>query len=467
MQQKLNKIVLAIAMAFPVAAFAQSAQDLQAELDALKSKVKQLEGLIEKVAAKADASTDGGDMKAEFYRVKLNSEAMGEQLETNGFKGLKVSGYMDPTYIMNRRRDTSGFVFMKNFADPNNDGGPGADAPYSYDNAFFGSALISFEKEMEGGIKWLLELMPYKSAGDGGGFNSNSIVNQAFVTVPLQSGTNVLIGQIGSWQGYEYQRSDKKKTITGNLLFDFTGPTFMTGVGIEHNAGKLSTKAIIGNMNNGRVTDHRSPILHWRADYAMDEFTGVGVAGVHGRPVSGTTLNYGEVDAYYTRGDITLMGQLEGGHFKKGSITGEDTNWVGVSALGAYKFTPRMEGLVRADYIRNEKNGGGTPNLTFPECDLATGFSQEGTGTFCGDARNGFGPSLAAIQAYTADPSVGLKGTNRGALTLGMNYMLNTTTVLKLELRHDHASQDVFYDVKSGTFKNHNTLFGVSTLVQF
>ncbi|NMM29373.1 MAG: DUF3138 family protein [Glaciimonas sp.] len=467
----MKKIVLAIAMTFPVAAFAQSAQDLKAELEALKTKVKQLEDMVEKVSAKADmnaaAGAADGEMKAEFNRVKLNSEAMGEQLEASGFKGLKISGYMDPTYIMNQRQNTSSFVFMKNFGNPNSQGGPGSGASYAYDNAFFGSALISFEKEMEGGTKWLLELMPHKSGGDGGGYNTNSIVNQAFVTIPLDSGTKFIAGQVGSWQGYEYQRADMKKTITGNLLFDFTGPTFMTGVGLDHLDGKWETKAIIGNLNNGRITDRRSPTLHWRVDYSMDEFTGIGAAGVHGKPWSGASLNYGELDAYFTRGNISLMGQVETGQLKSGSFTGEDTNWFGLSALAAYKFTPRLEGLVRGDYIRNQKNGGGTPNLTFPECNQSTGLPQSGSGTLCGDARNGFGPSLTAIQAFNADPSIGLKGTNRAALTFGMNYTINSNATLKLELRHDRASQDVFYDVKSGTYKNNNTLLGVSTLVKF
>ncbi|WP_025917284.1 DUF3138 family protein [Herminiimonas sp. CN] len=467
----MKKIVLAIAMAFPAAAFAQSAKDLKAELEALKIQVQQLEAMVEKVSAKADMNAAAGaadsDMKAEFNRVKLNSESMSEQLEANGLKGLKVTGYMDPTYIMNQRQNTSSFVFMKNFGDQNSHGGPGSNASYAYDNAFLGSALISFEKEMEGGTKWLLELMPHKSAGDGGGYNSNSIVNQAFVTIPMGSGNKFIAGQVGSWQGYEFQRADMKKTVTGNLLFDFTGPTFMTGVGLDHLDGKWETKAIVGNLNNGRITDHRSPTLHWRVDYTMDEFTGIGAAGLHGKPVDGTSLNYGELDASFTRGDITMSGQIEAGQFKRGSFTGEDTNWFGLSALAAYKFTPRLEGVVRGDYIRNEKNGGGTPNLTFPECDQSTGFPQAGSGTLCGDARNGFGPSLTAIQAFNADPSVGLKGTNRSALTLGMNYTISSNALLKFELRHDHASQDVFYDVKSGTYKNNNTLLGVSTLVKF
>ena len=36
-----------------------------------------------------------------------------------------------------------------------------------------------------------------------------------------------------------------------------------------------------------------------------------------------------------------------------------DSRWSGLSALAAYKFTPRLEGIVRVDHLRNAKHGGG------------------------------------------------------------------------------------------------------------
>ncbi|MDO9193029.1 MAG: hypothetical protein Q7U12_09035, partial [Undibacterium sp.] len=47
-------VAVAIAVAFPVTAMAQSTKELKAELDALKAHVKQLEALIVKVSAQAD-----------------------------------------------------------------------------------------------------------------------------------------------------------------------------------------------------------------------------------------------------------------------------------------------------------------------------------------------------------------------------------------------------------------------------
>ncbi|MFC3110811.1 DUF3138 family protein [Undibacterium arcticum] len=479
----LKKTVIAIALAFPIAASAQSMQAIKAELDALKAKVQQLEGLVDQANAKADKAATtasatpaaGGfddDTRAEFNRVKVKSEGLEDQIEASGFKGLKISGFMDPTYIYNQRQHTSSFIFMKNFNDANTGAG-GTNAGYAYDNAYFGSALIRFEKEMEGGTKWLLELMPHKSYGDGGGFNSGSIVNQAFVSIPMGSlNDKFLAGQIGSWPGYEYELgagATSKKTITNNLLFDFTEPTFMTGVGYEHIAGPWDSKAIIGNLNNGRITDRRAPALHWRVDYAKGEFQGFGFSGLHGKTSGTTSVNYLETDAYFTRGNLNLQGQLEAGLAKGSAFNGGDAKWIGLSTLASYKITSRLEGIARFDYIKNDKNGGGTPNLVFPAGCQTADLATDPTGATpmasnCGDYRNGFGPGIDNATGLVADPN---KGANRYALTLGLDYAMTPNAMLKFEVRHDRATQNTFFDVGSSTFKKDNTLFGASTVVSF
>lgn len=464
----LKKIAIAVALTLPGAAFAQSTQELKAELDAMKAKMEKLEAMIEQMNAKAASGGMDADTRADFNRVKNKTEAMEDMAEASGMKGLKISGFIDPTYIYNQRQKTSSFVFLKNFNDPH--GAGGTDAPYAYDNAYFGTAFIKFEKEMEGGTKWLLELMPHKSYGDGGGYNVGSIVNQAFVSIPMASlNERFLAGQIGSWPGYEYQLATAKKTITNNLLFDFTEPTFMTGFGYERIDGKWDSKFIIGNLNNGRITDRRAPALHWRTDYSKGEFQGFGLAGLHGKTSASTSVNYLEGDAYFTRGNVTLQGQLEAGRATRTAFNGGDAAWIGLSTLGAYKFTPRLEGIARFDYLKNDKNGGGTPNLVFPGGCQTPDYSVDPTGATpmasnCGEYRNGFGPGIDNSTGLVANPN---KGANRYALTLGLGYAMTPNAMLKFELRYDRASQNVFYDVGSQSYKKDNALFGVSTVVSF
>jgi hypothetical protein len=472
----LKKAVIAITLAFPVAAMAQSAQDLKLELDAMKARIKQLEAMVESINTKsvAVAATEV-ENQAEFNRMKIKTEAMEDQLEAGGFKGLKVSGYIDPTYIYNQRQDTSSVVFMKNFSDPNLAGDgthPSQNASYAYDNAFFGTALLRFEKEMEGGTKWLLELMPHKSYGDGGGYNIGSIVHQATVSIPFSGLNNrFLAGQFGSWAGYEYPAAagpQSKKTITNNLLFDFADPTFMAGFGYEHIAGPLDIKLIVGNANNGRLTDRKSPSLHWRVDYSNGEFGGFGASGLHGKSSANTTVNSVELDTFFTRGNLSLLGQIEVGQTSNGAYNGGDAKWLGISGLAAYKITPRLEALARMDYVKNSANGGGVPTVVFGKCSLPD-FATDPSGATtidatCGDYRNGFGPGIDNATGLISDPN---KGANRYALTFGMNYSLTPNAVLKFELRRDGSSENTFYDVPSKTYKKDNLMFGASTVVSF
>jgi hypothetical protein len=219
----------------------------------------------------------------------------------------------------------------------------------------------------------------------------------------------------------------------------------------------------------------KGPVIAYRVDYSRGEFQGFGFAGVHGkasnftenvtRPINVLNPDTGvielgsevigqdnsrvdlfEVDAYFIRGDITVQGQVSFGQQKKASITPaadgslRDARWWGLSALGAYKFDPRLEGIVRVDYLKNNKNGGGLLGYTFA------------------DDRNGIGPDMAG------DPE---KGATRSALSLGLSYAFNLETTLKAEYRLDRANLPVFYDVKSGTYRKSNNLFGASVVVAF
>ena len=77
----LKKTVAAVILAFPVAAMAQSTQELKSEIDALKAKLQQLERLIEKQSAAAAAApapaADAVD-PAEFNRIRVKVESMEE-----------------------------------------------------------------------------------------------------------------------------------------------------------------------------------------------------------------------------------------------------------------------------------------------------------------------------------------------------------------------------------------------------
>ena len=225
-----------------------------------------------------------------------------------------------------------------------------------------------------------------------------------------------------------------------------------------------------------KASGNKTPVITYRVDYARGEFQGFGFAGVHGKaanfraddgvgnPVTGepyslkdTRVDLFEVDAYFIRGDWTVQGQFSVGNQKNAAITADpvtgelrDARWYGLSALAAYKWTPRFETTVRADYINNKKNGGGLLGYNFA------------------DDRNGIGPGFAFDDTsgtwIQPDPE---RGVNRTAFTFGASWLFNLNTTFKAEYRLDRASQPVFIDVKDGSYSKSNHLFGASVLVSF
>lgn len=454
-------LVLALAAAFP-AARAQSNADLLKELQSLKDRVTELESKLKAAETKAaapaaaPAAAQWGmtpEQAQEFARVQVKTESIEDNLEAWGLKGLTITGYMEPVFIYNQRQDRAGFQFL-------NQQGDG----YFYDTSYMGAASIDFTKETDSGTRWKLTLTPNR--GVGAAIDGSSIVQEASVSVPLGDlQTRLIAGQIPDWSGYEYQQPTLNPFTTHNLLYDFTLPLGYTGVGLDVTRGKWWMRGMIANVNaTQRGPGEKSPSLVYRVDYSKGEFNGFGFAGLHGKSPNfntgyNTMAHLFEVDGYFIRGDWTVQGQVSYGQQKEGAVTPDasgryrDARWYGVSGLAGYAITPRLQGLVRADYLKNEKNGGGLYTYN--------GYSfvdENGLLVFGNDGRNGIGPDLAGDLD---------RGANRYALTVGLKYALNQNTTLKAEYRFDGADRAVFEDVDSGGFKKTNQLLGASIVVFF
>lgn len=463
--QRLTVLAFALAAAFP--AMAQSNADILRELQALKAKVSELESKLKEQESKQPQWGMTPDQVKELNRVTIKAEAMEDSRDALGFKGLKISGYMDPTYIYNRAQNRSGFQFLNQVGD---DG-------YNYDNSYFGAAVIDFVKETDSGTRWRLTLAPNR--GVGAVVDGSSPVHEASVSVPLTDlQTRFIAGQVPDWSGYEYLQPTLNKLITHNLLFDFTLPTAYTGAGMEVTRGKWIVKGMLANMNATRKgSGNTTPVVTYRVDYSRGEFQGFGFAGVHGKganfnidPVTlaqakDSRVNLFEFDAYFIRGDWTVQGQLSVGSQKDAAIVPDpvsgalrDARWTGLSALAAYKFTPRFEGTVRADYLKNSKNGGGLLGYT--------GYWDPAGGSL-NDSRNGIGVD-GTLDCVT-DPTIGAcnTGANRTALAFGLSYLFDQNTTFKVEYRLDRANQPVFLDVRDQTYRKSNSLLGASVLVAF
>ncbi len=451
---RLTVLAAALTAAFPV--LAQSNAEVLNEIKALRDRVAELEKKLQ--AAEAAKPKDGQwgmtpEQARELNRVTVKTEALEDSREAQGLKNLTISGYADPTYIYNQRQNRAGFQFINNVAD---DG-------YNYDNSYFGAIALDFQKETDSGTRYRLTIVPNR--GTDAVIGNGGLVHEATISVPLSDlQTRFIAGHMPDWSGYEYLQPTLNKLITHNLLFDFTLPTAYTGAGLDITRGKWWYRGMLGQLNSSKNPQgQKGPMLAYRVDYSRGEFQGFGFAGVHGKasnfseneidPITSEVIaqdnsrvDLFEFDAYFIRGDVTVQGQVSLGQQKKASITPSasgalrDARWWGLSALGAYKFDPRLEGIVRVDYINNKKNGGGLLGFTFA------------------DDRNGIGPDPAG------DPN---KGANRAALSVGLSYAFNLETTIKAEYRLDRANLPVFLDVKSGGYRKSNNLFGTSVVVAF
>lgn len=421
----LNRKILALAVATALPCFsahAQSAAELQKEMEVLKAQLKMLSDKIEAMAAKP-AAVD----PQEFNRLVQKIDLAEEDSIKAGFKGMKFKGVLDVGYANDEISATTGFDKARG-------------------NGGFGAAMFEINKEPDDGIGWTLRLTPLSSAG---------IVHEASLSVPIGSGsTKIIAGLTPDFSGYELSWGNANPLLSNNLLYAHSAATNYMGAGLSYAMGPWSAKWMVGQVDG--VASRKAPGVAYRADYSASEYSGIGFSGVHMRTKDGPgDTDLMEIDAYHTRGDLTLQGQLSLGRLigSAGDKSGADARWWGASALVGYKVTPRLQAIARADYIDNRANGGGmyfnTDYYTDP-ADPTTYLSSV------------FGPELdEAGQVIDAS-----RGANRYALTAGFNYAVNANTQWKTEIRLDRSTGYNFRD-SNGQYKQGNTTIGTALVVSF
>jgi hypothetical protein len=448
MLMKLNRklLVVALASALPwMSAHAQSPADLQKEIEMLKGQLKILSEKIEAMSAPAEPAA----ITQQVTRLEQKIDLAEDDAVKSGLKGLKFKGTMEVAYLNDSTSTTAGFDKSKG-------------------NGGFGAAMLEVSKEPDVGIGWTLRLVPFSSYGtsQGGEFsgtydpNTNAVsgslssggitlalVHEASIAVPLGGGSTKLIaGLTPDWSGYEYSMGHQNPLITNNLLYSNAATNYM-GVGMSYDlGGGWTSKWMIGQVDG--VMTRKAPGFTYRADYSMGEYSGIGFSGVHVRTNNeavnpGTNADLMEVDGYYTRGDLSLQGQVSYGRLIGGALdgSGSDGKWLGVSGFAGYKITPRLQAIARLDFVNNRSNGGGV--------------YYAGAG--------GYGPELDNT-GTVIDSTV---GANRAALSLGTNYAINANTAWKTEFRADASSGYNFLDADGVTYKKSKTTLGTSIVVSF
>lgn len=412
-----KSLVIALAAALPImSAHAQSPADLLLQIQQLQAQLKALQAQVQELSAKPAVDA------TEFNRVVQTLEVKEEAAKKSGFSDMAVKGVIEASY-QNDKNGTHGFS---------------AGSGYLYNDGF---GMLEITKQAEGGdgINWTLRLIP----------GAASLVHEASVSVPLgdASAPRVIAGLIPDWSGYEYSFSHQNPLVSHNLLFTHAAASSYAGVGLQYTKGAVAYKAMLANIDTRLSTDRGAPGLAYNAYWTINEFSYLNFSGAHSRQmdtVVGTApFDLMEVDGGYTRGDLTLNGQLSWGKVKNGASNGDDAKWWGVSGLAGYKLTPRLQALARYDFINNRSNGGGM--YYDPTSGVMFGAELDETGAII-------------------DPNV---GTTRSALSLGLNYAVNPSTQLKTELRFDRSSGYNFVERDGLTPTKSNTTLGAAVVVSF
>jgi hypothetical protein len=519
--------------ALPTAASAASDAPTEAQMQAMEARLKAMEAKMDAMQKLLDAKAAGAPpappspaaasgwgqpvadnkdapaqltqgeldtLKQKVARQELKVGALFEDARTGPMAGLSITGYVDPSYVVNRRQRTASFYFLD-----------GQD-PYTYYNSSIGDVFLDIKKTFGDGTyapSIDLQLMPYRGYGafttNGSGSTFGNIFTTALVTIPLTDLTSVAAGYTPSFAGYEYQASTQMLTMSHGLLYDWSEPGTYMGVGLNHYKGNWSFKSFIGNeeyRSAGAVVPHcvdgtgatvgcgdpnvtvaavsdvatnRTPSVTGRFDYTWSTALDIGGSvslgrntlldygnGFYGYQGTGThafgNKAYAELDMTYATPDQQLNAQLDYGQLQNGAWNGERAVWWGFSALAHQKWSTaslgRIGATARLDYLNNQRNGGGGGGLYL------------GSGLVYGtDTVNGFG----IRQKCYAQSSLGgldCKGANRVALTTAFMAYPTDQITLKAEYRRDWANFAVF-GLTDGRLVRSNDIFGLQLVYAF
>ena len=201
-------------------------------------------------AAPAFTNDDLQQMREQIANASLKVDSLQEAATTGPLAGLSITGYVDPVYLFNRAQRTSGFQFL------NHD--PGA---YDYFNSTIGDVYLDIKKTFGvGPMAPAAEVVIQPNRGFGSVFSNahggigNNIVTQAVVTVPLSTTRTFEIGMMPSLAGYEVQPSTQMLTLTHGLLYDFSEPGNLIGVGLKSQRGD---DALLAGRDRQRGAAHR------------------------------------------------------------------------------------------------------------------------------------------------------------------------------------------------------------------
>jgi hypothetical protein len=236
----------------------------------------------------------------------------------------------------------------------------------------------------------------------------------------VQTGTNALGDPITS--------SNKIPTFTGRV--DYTWSSALD-IGGSFNIGRQTLAS--GLDSNG------NPVY--------------GVGGV--APSAFGTFFFTEADASYTLADVQYNAELDYGQQQNAAYNGGQAQWYGLSLLAHRKFNlptvGRMGATLRYDLLVDQKNGGG-----------GGGIALNSNGM---DTADGFGIGASCL-ANSSNHGFECKGATHQDVALDVLFYATQQITVKVEYRHDWASQNVFLR-NNGSYSKSNDILATQFIYSF
>jgi len=483
MQQRLEALEAQIAQMNKLLAQSQTPPQAAAPVAAAASQAAQAGWGDSPPARLSQADLD--KLKQRMARQELKVSRLFNDAYDGPGAGLQVTGYLDPTYVVNRNAKTAGFQFL--------DGGD----PYTYFNSANGEAFLHITKTFgEGALapKADVEIAQARGYGTTSTNSSGTVVPSIFhvasVAIPIDDKYSFTMGRLAGFSGYEYYESTLTNAVTHNMLYDFSEAGNMTGIGLNITKGDWAWKTFLSNEEyftaGSSVGAHpnRVPTLAARLDYTASTAMYWGGSMLLGRNTiygtdNGCDSGYGyqcsnnsgygnkfyvDLDMTYLAADAQYNAQVDYGQLAHGAWNGRTARWWGFSALWHKRWMHptlgRVGATARLDYLNNATNGGGGTDLYLGSADTP--------GT---DPANGFGISPACYAADVdgegnSNNGRNCKGANRFSLTSVFMLLPTDQWTIKAEYRFDWATRATF-GTPGGTFRKSNDVISLQSVYQF
>lgn len=439
---------------------------------------------------------DLDSIKQQVANQQLKVDSLSDAANTGPLAGLSITGYIDPTYLYNRAASTSSFLFANH------------ESSYNYFNSTFGDLYLDIKKTFGVGPmapSAEVTLMPNRGNGitllaNEHGDIGDNILNTAVITVPVTATGTFVAGLMPSFGGYEVQQSNQMLTLTHNLLYDFSDPGSYVGVGWNWapDGSSWAWKFMVGNeqyrtygavvqtgtnaLGDSSTASNRIPTFTARADYTWSSALDIGGSFNIGRQTlgqqtdangnaipgafgpggassdSGGYFFFGEADATYTLADTQYNAEVDYGQQQHAAYNGGLAQWYGLSLLAHHKFNApvvgRMGVTARYDVLADSKNGGG-----------GGGVALNSNGM---DPYNGFGIGSQCSADAQANGGLGFqcKGAVHQDVALDLLFFPTQQITVKVEYRHDWATQSVFLR-SDGSYSKSNDLLGAQFIYSF